>query len=54
MAKSENVSRASLIRKAVSDFLNRHDRIKEADAFGIWGNRTVDGLEYQEKVRSEW
>ncbi|SCW31074.1 hypothetical protein SAMN02927900_00483 [Rhizobium mongolense subsp. loessense] len=49
MAKSKKVSRASLIRKAVNDFLNRHDRTKEAEAFGLWGN-----IEYQDKVRSEW
>ncbi|MBB4274451.1 ribbon-helix-helix protein, CopG family [Rhizobium mongolense] len=54
IAKSEKVSRASLIRKAVNDFLDRHDRTKEAEAFGLWGNRKIDGLEYQDKVRNEW
>ncbi len=54
MVKSEKVSRASLIRKAVNDFLDRHDRTKEAEAFRLWGNRKIDGLEYQDKVRSEW
>ncbi len=53
MARSANVSRASLIRKAVDDFLGR-ERGKEDDAFGLWGDEAVDGLEYQEKVRSEW
>ena len=24
------------------------------DAFGLWGDRAVDGLEYQERVRNEW
>ena len=54
MAKAENVSRAALVRKAVSDFLDRHKRDSETEAFGLWGDRAVDGLTYQEEVRSEW
>ncbi|PKA40208.1 CopG family transcriptional regulator [Rhizobium sullae] len=54
MAKSENVSRASLVRKAVNDFLARHERIRQDEAFGLWGDRKIDGLEYQDKVRNEW
>ncbi|MEK1929276.1 MAG: CopG family transcriptional regulator [Pararhizobium sp.] len=27
---------------------------KNDNAFGLWGERGTDGLEYQEKVRSEW
>lgn len=54
LAKAEKVSRASLIRKAVDDFLDRNNRGKEAEAFGLWGNRAIDGLAYQEKIRNEW
>ncbi len=54
MAKADKVSRASLIRKAVGDFLDRNNRQKEADAFGLWGDRAIDGLAYQDKIRSEW
>ena len=54
LSKKEKQSRAALIRQAIDDFLvKRHSR-KENDAFGLWGKRKVDGLAYQEKVRSEW
>lgn len=54
LAQREKVSRAALIRKAIDDFLVRNSSTSEAEAFGLWGNRTVDGLAYQEDVRSEW
>jgi predicted transcriptional regulator len=53
IAKKEKQSRASLIRQAVHDYLDK--RRMETDAFGLWADRKVDGLAYQEKVRrSEW
>lgn len=54
IARQEKVSRASLIREAVDDFLKRRDRLKDEEAFGLWGDQAVDGLAYQEKLRSEW
>jgi predicted transcriptional regulator len=47
-------SRAALVREAIEDYLERHRIDQQADAFGLWGNRKVDGLEYQEMIRSEW
>ncbi len=47
-------SRAALIREAVDDYLAKHRRSQEDDAFGLWGNQKMDGLVYQEKVRGEW
>lgn len=54
LAKRLRRSRASLIRAAIDDYLSRHRREQVDDGFGLWGNRTVDGLAYQEKIRSEW
>jgi metal-responsive CopG/Arc/MetJ family transcriptional regulator len=54
IAKAENVSRASLIRHAVRDYLGRNAQRHQAAAFGLWSGSAVDGLEYQEKMRSEW
>ena len=46
--------RAAIIREAIAEYLERR-ATKSADAaFGLWGAETVDGLAYQEKVRSEW
>ncbi len=54
LAKAEKQSRAALIREAIDAFLERKQQAVEDDAFGLWGKRKIDGLEYQEKVRSEW
>jgi predicted transcriptional regulator len=54
LAKAEKVSRASLIRRAISDYLDRNNREHEARAFGLWGSEAIDGPSYQERIRSEW
>lgn len=48
------VSRASLIREAVSDLLAKKRRPEEQAAFGLWGEAGVDGLAYQKALREEW
>lgn len=54
LARREKKSRAALIRHAVREYLDARSAEKAEDAFGLWGERVVDGLEYQERVRSEW
>jgi|AraplaDrversion2_2_1032049.scaffolds.fasta_scaffold08244_5 metal-responsive CopG/Arc/MetJ family transcriptional regulator len=54
LAKEENVSRGSLIRAAVQDFLGRNVRREQPAAFGLWGEDGPDGLALQEKIRREW
>lgn len=54
LAQREKMSRAALIRKAINDFLVRNNADIEAEAFGLWGDRKIDGLTYQENIRSEW
>lgn len=54
LAQREKVSRAALIRKAIDDFLARNSSTGEVEAFGLWGDRKVDGLAYQEDIRNEW
>ena len=54
LSKQEKRSRAALIREAIDDFLAKRRSKHEGDAFGLWGKRKVDGLVYQERVRSEW
>ncbi|KKX28191.1 CopG family transcriptional regulator [Rhizobium sp. LC145] len=54
LAREENVSRASLIRAAVRDYLRRNAKEKQAEAFGLWGEGGIDGLKFQEEIRGEW
>ena len=56
LAKTDKRSRAALIREVVEDYLAKRNAPTESldDAFGLWGDRTVDGLEYQKRMRDEW
>lgn len=54
MASEQKVSRAALIRQAIDGFLKVQASKAEGDAFGLWGDRAIDGLAYQEDLRREW
>lgn len=49
----EHVSRSEVIRRAVTDYPARHKGEHDA-AFGLWRDRGVDGLSYQQERRYEW
>jgi len=53
LAGREQQSRAALIRQAIAEFLGRR-RKPPNDGFGLWGEKAMDGLEYQRKLREEW
>ena len=53
LSRSRRVSRAELIRQAVSGFL-AENRAGLAESFGMWRRRGVDGVRYQERLRGEW
>jgi predicted transcriptional regulator len=55
IGERRKLSRAAIIREAIASYLRSQPREKPAgDAFGLWGDRKIDGLDYQEKLRSEW
>jgi metal-responsive CopG/Arc/MetJ family transcriptional regulator len=54
LGERRRVSRAKIIREAVSAFLTKSADANAEEAFGLWRDRNVDGLEYQQQVRSEW
>ena len=47
-------SRAEFGRRAISTSLEAHRTDPTAEAFGLWRDRPVDGLDYQERIRGEW
>lgn len=53
ICKSENVSRAELIRQAISAYLEQKKPGID-EAFGLWKQNKVDGLTYQEQARFAW
>lgn len=53
ISKAEKVSRAEIIRQAVAAFIEMK-KPGAFEAFGLWKKRAIDGLAYQEQVRSEW
>jgi len=50
---AEKKTRSELIRVAIAEYLEKR-RPTAANAFGIWKDRPIDGLAYQEQARSEW
>lgn len=54
ISKKKRVSRAHLVRCAISNYLNEQPKDSLDKFFGIWADRKIDGLEYQLKMRSEW
>lgn len=54
LARRQRVSRASLIREAVSDLLTKRQAPADEAAFGLWAGKKVDGLAYQKALREEW
>ena len=53
LSKARKTSRAALIRDAVAAYLDLERPLKKHEAFGLWGDRAVDGLEYQRRLREE-
>ena len=51
---AEKRSRAAIVRDAIDDYLERHAISDASGVFGLWKDRALDGLEYQEAHRAEW
>ena len=55
LSREERISRAEAIRRAVGQYLRAWKAAHGAtDAFGVWKNRKVSGLEYEDRVRGKW
>ncbi|MCY4601923.1 MAG: ribbon-helix-helix domain-containing protein [Acidobacteria bacterium] len=54
LCRREGMSRAEAVRRAVTDYLNAHGVRERQEAFGMWRERRVDGLEYERRLRREW
>ena len=54
VCRREGVSRAEAVRRAVADYLDAQCLREREDAFGLWRDRRIDGLEYERRRRQEW
>ena len=54
LCRREGISRAEAIRRAVGAHVSRERERGPDPAFGIWANRTIDGLNFQRRLRREW
>ena len=56
LSKKQKVSRAEIIRQALAGYITNYNKSKKSYklAFGIWKDRKIDGLLYQEKLRGDW
>ena len=61
LARKKKVSRAALVREAIKELISAAGSLTISDphsafhsAFGIWHDRDIDGVEYEQKIRAEW
>ena len=54
LGETGNKSRAAMVREAIQAYIIDKAPMSIDEAFGVWSEEAVDGLSYQEKLRSEW
>ncbi len=54
LRRRRGVSRSAVIREAVHDYLDRNLQPDADVGFGLWAENTIDGVEYQRRLRTEW
>jgi hypothetical protein len=54
LCRRERISRAEAIRQAVAAHLGRASALARASAFGLWRDRGIDALTYEQQLREEW
>jgi predicted transcriptional regulator len=54
LSNDTRLSRAELMRRAVKEYLARHQPRPAEQAFGLWKTQRKDALGIQEQLRSEW
>jgi Arc/MetJ-type ribon-helix-helix transcriptional regulator len=52
--RRDRISRAEAIRRAVAATVGQQAAGGRKAAFGLWRDRPIDGLAWQERMRREW
>jgi len=53
ICSAKKLPRTEVIRQAITAYI-ASNKPPTTQAFGLWGDKTTDGLKYQKKLRSEW
>jgi metal-responsive CopG/Arc/MetJ family transcriptional regulator len=54
LVEVEHRPRAAVIRQAIEAYIAQRKRVPGTQVFGLWKDRKIDGLEYQQEIRAEW
>ena len=54
ISAQQKKSRAATIREAIQLYLDERKTASSEEAFGLWKETAEDGLQFQERIRSEW
>jgi metal-responsive CopG/Arc/MetJ family transcriptional regulator len=54
LSKKRKVSRAHLVRCAITEYVQKESRDSLAAVFGIWADKTGDSMAYLDELRKEW
>jgi len=54
LSEQSRLSRAELVRRAIAEYLQRHQSDQAENAFGLWRHEPRDALDYQRRLRQEW
>jgi predicted transcriptional regulator len=54
LARRRKEPRAKVIRRAVREHINKSRKPDISEFFGLWKDAPVDGLEFQQRIRTEW
>ncbi|MEJ0004103.1 MAG: ribbon-helix-helix protein, CopG family [Pararobbsia sp.] len=54
IVETERRSRAAVIRDAIDAYISQHKPGLGTEVFGLWKSKKIDGLDYQQALRSEW
>ena len=54
LVEAEQRPRAAVIRDAIEAYIASHKQALGVEVFGLWKRKKIDGLEYQQELRSEW
>ena len=54
ICEQEHLSRAEVVRRAIAVYLRQRGAASEDRAFGLWQDRELEGLGYQDALRDEW